>query len=78
MDLGRGKGSGNKGRVVASLEGDNLILKKYYHIGFAADTPQGLAVPVIRDADKKGVIEIAKETGELAIALLADMRRMVV
>jgi pyruvate dehydrogenase E2 component (dihydrolipoyllysine-residue acetyltransferase) len=50
----------------ASLEGDNLILKKYYHIGFAADTPQGLMVPVIRDADKKGVIEIAKEMGELA------------
>ena len=50
----------------ASLEGDNLILKKYYHIGFAADTPQGLVVPVIRDADKKGVVEIAKEMGELA------------
>jgi len=50
----------------ASLEGDNLILKKYYHIGFAADTPQGLVVPVIRNADKKGVIEIAKEMGELA------------
>ncbi|MGB8609898.1 dihydrolipoyllysine-residue acetyltransferase [Bradyrhizobium sp.] len=50
----------------SSLEGDNLILKKYYHIGFAADTPQGLVVPVIRDADKKGVIDIAKEMGELA------------
>jgi pyruvate dehydrogenase E2 component (dihydrolipoamide acetyltransferase) len=50
----------------ASLEGDNLILKKYYHIGFAADTPQGLMVPVIRDADKKGVIAIAKDMGELA------------
>ena len=50
----------------ASLEGDNLILKKYYHVGFAADTPQGLVVPVIRDADKKGVIEIAKEMGDLA------------
>jgi len=50
----------------ASLEGDNLILKKYYHIGFAADTPQGLVVPVIRNADKKGVVEIAKEMGELA------------
>ena len=49
-----------------SLEGDNLILKKYYNIGFAADTPQGLVVPVIRDADKKGVIDIAKEMGELA------------
>jgi pyruvate dehydrogenase E2 component (dihydrolipoamide acetyltransferase) len=50
----------------ASLDGDNLILKKYYHIGFAADTPQGLVVPVIRDADKKGVVDIAKEMGELA------------
>ena len=50
----------------ASLDGENLILKKYYHIGFAADTPQGLVVPVIRDADKKGVIEIAKEMGDLA------------
>jgi pyruvate dehydrogenase E2 component (dihydrolipoamide acetyltransferase) len=50
----------------ASLDGDNLILKKYYHIGFAADTPQGLVVPVIRDADKKGVADIAKEMGDLA------------
>ena len=50
----------------ASLDGDNLILKKYFHIGFAADTPNGLMVPVIRDADRKGVIEIAKEMGELA------------
>jgi pyruvate dehydrogenase E2 component (dihydrolipoyllysine-residue acetyltransferase) len=50
----------------ASLDGENLILKKYYHIGFAADTPQGLVVPVIRDADKKGVVEIAKEMGDLA------------
>jgi pyruvate dehydrogenase E2 component (dihydrolipoamide acetyltransferase) len=50
----------------ASLDGENLILKRYYHIGFAADTPQGLVVPVLRDADKKGVIEIAKEMGDLA------------
>jgi pyruvate dehydrogenase E2 component (dihydrolipoamide acetyltransferase) len=50
----------------ASIDGDNLILKKYYHIGFAADTPQGLVVPVIRDADKKGVVDIAKEMGDLA------------
>jgi pyruvate dehydrogenase E2 component (dihydrolipoamide acetyltransferase) len=50
----------------ASLDGENLILKKYYHIGFAADTPQGLVVPVIRDADQKGVMAIAKEMGELA------------
>ncbi|OZI29754.1 dihydrolipoyllysine-residue acetyltransferase [Bordetella genomosp. 10] len=50
----------------ASLDGDNLVLKQYYHIGFAADTPNGLVVPVIRDADKKGVFEIAKETSDLA------------
>ena len=50
----------------ASLDGDNLILKKYYHIGFAADTPNGLVVPVIRDADQKGVTEIANEMGDLA------------
>jgi len=50
----------------ASLDGENLVLKKYYHIGFAADTPNGLVVPVVRDADKKGVIQIAKEMGDLA------------
>jgi pyruvate dehydrogenase E2 component (dihydrolipoamide acetyltransferase) len=50
----------------ASLDGDNLILKQYYHIGFAADTPNGLVVPVIRDVDKKGLVEIGKEMGELA------------
>ncbi len=50
----------------SSLEGDNLILKKYYHIGFAADTPHGLVVPVLKDADKKGVLEIAQEMSELA------------
>jgi len=50
----------------SSLDGDSLVLKKYYHIGFAADTPNGLVVPVIRDADKKGVIDIAKEMGDLA------------
>ena len=50
----------------ASLDGDNLILKQYYHIGFAADTPNGLVVPVLRDADRKGVVEIAREMGELA------------
>jgi pyruvate dehydrogenase E2 component (dihydrolipoamide acetyltransferase) len=52
----------------ASLDGDNLILKKYYHIGFAADTPHGLVVPVIRDADKKSLVEIASEMSELAKA----------
>ncbi|MFV0283893.1 MAG: dihydrolipoyllysine-residue acetyltransferase [Castellaniella sp.] len=50
----------------ASLDGDNLVLKRYFHIGFAADTPNGLVVPVIRDADKKGVMELAAETSELA------------
>ena len=50
----------------ASLDGDNLILKEYFHIGFAADTPNGLVVPVIRDADKKGILELATETNELA------------
>ena len=50
----------------ASLDGDNLILKEYFHIGFAADTPNGLVVPVIRDADKKGILELAVETNELA------------
>jgi pyruvate dehydrogenase E2 component (dihydrolipoamide acetyltransferase) len=50
----------------ASLDGDNIVLKQYYHIGFAADTPNGLVVPVIRDADKKGVVDIAKEMGDLA------------
>jgi pyruvate dehydrogenase E2 component (dihydrolipoamide acetyltransferase) len=50
----------------ASLDGDALVLKNYWHIGFAADTPNGLMVPVIRDSDKKSVPEIAKEMGELA------------
>ncbi len=50
----------------ASLDGENLVLKNYWHIGFAADTPQGLMVPVIRDADRKGVVAVAKEMGELA------------
>lgn len=50
----------------ASLDGDNLVLKKYYNIGFAADTPNGLVVPVIRDADKLSIVEIASEMGALA------------
>jgi pyruvate dehydrogenase E2 component (dihydrolipoamide acetyltransferase) len=50
----------------ASLEGDSLVLKNYWHIGFAADTPNGLMVPVIRDVDKKTIPEITKEMGELA------------
>ncbi|MBI2800484.1 MAG: dihydrolipoyllysine-residue acetyltransferase [Gammaproteobacteria bacterium] len=50
----------------ASLDGEELVLKHYFHIGFAADTPNGLVVPVIRDADKKGIREIAREASELA------------
>ncbi len=50
----------------SSLDGDNLVLKQYYHIGFAADTPNGLVVPVIKDADKKGLKEISLELGELS------------
>jgi len=52
--------------VNASLDGDTLVLKRYYHLGFAADTPNGLLVPVLHDADKKGILEIARELGELA------------
>jgi pyruvate dehydrogenase E2 component (dihydrolipoamide acetyltransferase) len=50
----------------SSLDGDSLVYKQYYHIGFAADTPNGLVVPVIKDADKKGVLQISQEMGELA------------
>lgn len=50
----------------SSLEGDHLIVKKYWNVGFAADTPQGLVVPVIKEADKKGVLQIAQESAALA------------
>jgi len=50
----------------SSIDGDNLVLKNFWHIGFAADTPNGLVVPVIRDADTKGVVDIATELRELA------------
>ncbi|HEY8357721.1 MAG TPA: dihydrolipoyllysine-residue acetyltransferase [Ramlibacter sp.] len=50
----------------SSLDGDEQVLKGYWHIGFAADTPNGLVVPVIKDADKKGVLQISQEMGELA------------
>lgn len=50
----------------SSLDGDNLVLKKYYHIGFAADTPNGLVVPVIKNVDQKGVVQIAKELNDLS------------
>jgi pyruvate dehydrogenase E2 component (dihydrolipoamide acetyltransferase) len=50
----------------ASLDGDALVRKQYFHIGFAADTPGGLVVPVVRDADRKGVLDLARETAALA------------
>jgi pyruvate dehydrogenase E2 component (dihydrolipoamide acetyltransferase) len=50
----------------SSFDGENLVIKHYYHIGFAADTPNGLVVPVIRNADKKSVLELAREAAELA------------
>jgi pyruvate dehydrogenase E2 component (dihydrolipoamide acetyltransferase) len=50
----------------SSIDGDNLVMKKYFNIGFAADTPNGLMVPVIKNADSKGVFELAKESGDLA------------
>ncbi len=50
----------------SSLDGDALIFKQYYHIGFAADTPNGLMVPVIKDADQKGILQISQEMSELA------------
>jgi pyruvate dehydrogenase E2 component (dihydrolipoamide acetyltransferase) len=50
----------------ASIDGDNLVVKQYWHIGFAADTPNGLVVPVLKNADQKGVLQIAKEMGELS------------
>eukprot|EP00825_Cyclidium_porcatum_P001397 TRINITY_DN1063_c0_g1_i4.p3 TRINITY_DN1063_c0_g1~~TRINITY_DN1063_c0_g1_i4.p3 ORF type:complete len:391 (+),score=100.13 TRINITY_DN1063_c0_g1_i4:287-1459(+) len=50
----------------SSLDGDNLVLKKYFNIGFAADTPNGLVVPVVKNVDKKSVFELAQESGELA------------
>jgi pyruvate dehydrogenase E2 component (dihydrolipoamide acetyltransferase) len=50
----------------SSLDGDELVLKRYYNIGFAADTPGGLVVPVIKEADRKGLLDIARELGELS------------
>ncbi|MCZ2496519.1 dihydrolipoyllysine-residue acetyltransferase [Xylophilus sp. Kf1] len=50
----------------ASLDGDTLVYKQYFNIGFAADTPNGLVVPVLKDADKKGILQISTEMGELA------------
>ena len=50
----------------SSLDGDALVMKNFWHIGFAADTPNGLMVPVLKDADKKGIFQISQEMGELA------------
>jgi pyruvate dehydrogenase E2 component (dihydrolipoamide acetyltransferase) len=50
----------------SSLDGDELVIKRYYNIGFAADTPQGLLVPVVKEADRKGLLEIARELAELS------------
>ena len=50
----------------ASLDGDTLVYKQYFNVGFAADTPNGLVVPVLRDADKKGILQISQEMGDLA------------
>jgi pyruvate dehydrogenase E2 component (dihydrolipoamide acetyltransferase) len=52
----------------ASIDGDSIVYKNYYNIGFAADTPNGLTVPVVKDADKKGLVMIAQETSALAKA----------
>jgi len=50
----------------ASVDGETLVLKKYFHIGFAADTHNGLVVPVVRDVDQKGVMDLATETSDMA------------
>jgi len=50
----------------STLDGDTLVYKQYWHIGFAADTPNGLMVPVLKDADQKGILQISTEMGELA------------
>jgi pyruvate dehydrogenase E2 component (dihydrolipoamide acetyltransferase) len=52
--------------LVSTPDGDSLVYKQYFNIGFAADTPNGLVVPVVKDADRKGVLQIAKEMGELS------------
>ncbi len=52
-------------------DGENLVLKQYFHVGIAVDTPQGLVVPVIRDVDKKGLMDLAKELGEVSARMRA-------
>jgi pyruvate dehydrogenase E2 component (dihydrolipoamide acetyltransferase) len=63
-------------RFNASLAGQDLILKRYCHVGFAADTPNGLLVPVVRDVDRKGVLQIAREVTELAASARAGKLRL--
>ena len=58
----------------ASLDGDDLVLKNYVHIGFAADTPNGLVVPVIRDVDQKSLSQLALETAALAAKAASSVR----
>ena len=53
--------------VNASLDGENLVLKQYFHIGIAVDTPDGLVVPVIRDCDKKGLLELSHELAAISV-----------
>jgi pyruvate dehydrogenase E2 component (dihydrolipoyllysine-residue acetyltransferase) len=55
----------------ASLDGDDLVLKRYINVGFAADTPNGLVVPVIKNADRKGILDVARELTELSAAARA-------
>jgi len=50
----------------ASLDGENLVLKRYFHVGIAVDTPDGLVVPVIRDCDQKGLLELARDLGAMS------------
>lgn len=54
-------------RFNSSLDGDNLVYKNYFHVGIAVDTPDGLVVPVIRNCDQKGLLELAKEMGEISV-----------
>jgi pyruvate dehydrogenase E2 component (dihydrolipoamide acetyltransferase) len=56
-----------------AADGESLVLKHYYHIGIAVDTPNGLVVPVVRDVDKKGLLELAKELGEVSARMRAGM-----
>jgi pyruvate dehydrogenase E2 component (dihydrolipoamide acetyltransferase) len=60
----------------ASLDADDLILKRYFHLGFAVDTPDGLVVPVVRDVDKKGILTIAHEMSELSDAARAGKLKL--